>query len=119
PGERVRHRSMLHELMCRSPRDPRGQATRTRSPTAGIRSIADTQSVRVDLLSWNVAGRVALFRNQAAAVSRREPDLVALQEVRPSTLDRWRDALAEAGLGFTVDSSAFLGRRRLLNLTAS
>jgi endonuclease/exonuclease/phosphatase family metal-dependent hydrolase len=75
--------------------------------------------MRVKLLSWNVAGRVVLFPDQAAAVSRREADLVALQEVRPSALARWRAALAEAGLGFAVDSGAFVGRRRLLNLTAS
>src|SRR5436190_13018852 len=75
--------------------------------------------MQVHLLSWNVAGRVVLFDEQAAAVARREADLVALQEVRPSTLERWRAALAEAGLAFAVDSGAFLGRRRLLNLTAS
>lgn len=75
--------------------------------------------MRVELLSWNVAGRVALFDHQAAAVARREPDLVALQEVRPSTLEPWRRALADAGLRFAVHSGAFLGRRRLLNLTAS
>jgi exonuclease III len=84
-----------------------------------IRPVAETARVHVDLLSWNVAGRVALLDDQAAAVCRREPDLVALQEVRPSTLGRWRQALAEVDLAFAVDSAAFLGRRRLLNLTAS
>jgi exonuclease III len=75
--------------------------------------------MQVKLLSWNVAGRVALFDDQAKAVARREPDVVALQEVRPSTAERWRRSLAAAGLPFAVDSSAFRNGRRLFNLTAS
>ena len=72
----------------------------------------------VTLLSWNVAGRTRLFGDQAAAVERQDPDLVALQEVRPSTLPRWRRALANAGLVHCLDSSAFRDSRRLFNLTA-
>ncbi len=53
---------------------------------------------RINLLSWNVAGRVALHPEQAAGVARREPDVVCLQEVRASTAPRWRRALADAGL---------------------
>lgn len=71
------------------------------------------------LLTWNVAGRTGLLREQIAAVERREADLVALQEVRPSTVVRWAEALAAGGLGHALDSSAALGRRRLFNLTAS
>lgn len=74
---------------------------------------------RLKLLSWNVAGRTGLLGEQIAAVERREPDLVTLQEIRPSTVDRWRDGLARAGLAFALDSSALLGRRPLFNLTAS
>jgi exonuclease III len=40
------------------------------------------------LISWNVAGRTAILPAQAAALARQEPDLVALQEVRASTLPR-------------------------------
>jgi exonuclease III len=70
------------------------------------------------LLSWNVAGRTALLGEQIAAVSRREADLVCLQEVRASTVGPWREALAADGLSFALDSSTF-ARRRLFNLTAS
>ena len=75
--------------------------------------------MRVKLLTWNVAGRTKLLPEQIAAVARREADLVALQEIRPSTVERWREALAEAGLGHALDSARFIGRRRLFNLTAS
>ena len=71
------------------------------------------------LLSWNVAGRRGVLGDQIAAVARREPDLVCLQEVRPSTAPAWREGLAGAGLAHALDSAAFLGRRRLFNLTAS
>ena len=75
--------------------------------------------LQVKLLSWNVAGRRALQPEQAAAVARREADLVALQEVRPSTAGAWRGALAGCGLSHSLDSAAFIGRRRLFNLTTS
>ena len=71
------------------------------------------------LLSWNVAGRTALLDRQIAAVRRREPDLVCLQEVRRSTAAAWRDALAADGLGCALDSSEFRNGRRLFNLTAA
>lgn len=70
------------------------------------------------LLSWNVAGRTKLLGEQVAAVSRREADVVALQEIRASTVGPWREALARDGLRFALDSSA-LTTRRLFNLTAS
>jgi exonuclease III len=70
------------------------------------------------LLSWNVAGRTALLPEQTAAVARRGPDLVALQEVRASTLPRWTAALAKHGLEHVLDSGEFRSKR-LFNLTAS
>jgi len=73
----------------------------------------------IALLTWNVAGRTTLLSEQLAAVSRREPDLVCLQEVRPSTADAWREALADTGLAHALDSSEFRDGRRLFNLTAS
>lgn len=75
--------------------------------------------MRAKLLTCNVAGCTKLLGRQAAAVVRREADLVALQEIRPSTVERWREALADAGLPFAVDSSTFVGPRRLFNLTAA
>ncbi len=75
--------------------------------------------MRLKLLSWNVAGRTRMMREQARALARREPDIVALQEVRPSTLPRWSRALAEIGLDHVLDSAAFSNGRRIFNLTAS
>jgi exonuclease III len=73
---------------------------------------------RVKLISWNVAGRSALLEAQAGALARQDPDLVCLQEVRATTLPRWREALAANGLCVFEDSSAFIGERRFFNLTA-
>lgn len=75
--------------------------------------------MRAKLLTWNVAGRTKLLGEQVAAVVRREADLVALQEIRPSTVGPWREALVAAGPPHAVDSSAFIGSRRPFNLTAS
>jgi endonuclease/exonuclease/phosphatase family metal-dependent hydrolase len=49
------------------------------------------------VLSWNVAGRVRSVPEQAAALSGRRADVVALQEVRASALRAWVDALREQG----------------------
>jgi len=73
----------------------------------------------ISLLSWNVAGRVAVFPDQAAAVARRDPDVVCLQEVRASTAPRWRKALDALGLPHAIDSREVASGRRLFNLTAS
>jgi exonuclease III len=73
---------------------------------------------RVKLLSWNVAGRTGRLEAQAAAVARREPDIVVLQEIRASTLPRWQGALRDAGLPYSLDSGG-RSERRLFNLAAS
>lgn len=73
----------------------------------------------MQLLTWNVAGRVANLDRQAAAVDRFESDLVCLQEVRPSTLPRWRTACERMGLGHVIDSAELRGGRQLFCLTAS
>ena len=73
----------------------------------------------LQLLSWNVAGRTKLLGDQIAAVRRREPDIVCLQEIRASTVGPWSEALAEDGLTEALDSSTFAGGRRLFNLTAT
>ena len=50
------------------------------------------------VVTWNVAGRVRTVGLQAEALAQQPADVVALQEVRLSSLAPWRDALA--GLGF-------------------
>ncbi|HNC94452.1 MAG TPA: hypothetical protein PLJ64_13020, partial [Solirubrobacterales bacterium] len=74
---------------------------------------------QLKLVTWNVAGRTRLLTQQAAALSRTEPDLVTLQEIRKGTVERWKAALAEDGLVHTIDSGYRTAERRLFNLTAS
>jgi exonuclease III len=50
---------------------------------------------------------------------RQEPDLVCLQEVRPSTAPHLTEALGGAGLGHAAESGEFRNGRRLFNLTVS
>lgn len=71
------------------------------------------------LITWNVAGRAKLLDRQAAALERAEPDIVCLQEIRATTLARWRPHLEEMGLPHINDSSAFIGTRRYFVVTAS
>ena len=57
------------------------------------------------LISWNVnKSAAARIRRQAAAIGERRPDLVALQEVRASTVGVWREELAAVGLAHVVCS---------------
>lgn len=74
---------------------------------------------RLKLISWNVAGRTKLLGDQVRAIVRQEPDVVCLQEVRPSTAPTWATALADAGLLHHLDSREFRNGRRLFNLTAA
>src|SRR6059058_1486181 len=50
------------------------------------------------VLTWNVAGRVRAIAEQAAALAQMPADVVALQEIRASALEAWRDALR--GMGY-------------------
>jgi exonuclease III len=50
------------------------------------------------VVSWNVARRSSRLAEQAAALARREPDVVALQEVTYRTLPLWKAALETIGL---------------------
>jgi exonuclease III len=52
----------------------------------------------VRLITWNVARRIDALAAQAAALARRDPDVVALQEVTARTLALWEAALPAAGL---------------------
>ena len=73
------------------------------------------------MLSWNVAGRVALQEEQIEAVLGRGADVVCLQEVTPRTAPRWVEALA--GAGFSAELGPWpvepRGLRRLAVLTAA
>lgn len=53
--------------------------------------------VTLDVLTWNVAGRVRTVADQAAALAQRPVDVVALQEVRRAALPAWRAALEVLG----------------------
>jgi exonuclease III len=56
---------------------------------------------------------------QAAAVSRREPDVVALQEVRDERASEWAERLREDGLEHVLDSGDLLSGRINQTLIAS
>jgi exodeoxyribonuclease III len=52
----------------------------------------------VRLITWNVARRRTRLAEQAAALAERSPDVVALQEVTPTTEPLWRETLPTIGL---------------------
>ena len=56
------------------------------------------------MLTWNVARRVSVLAEQAAALAGREPDVVALQEVTHRTLPMWRAACDTIGLAHLASS---------------
>jgi exonuclease III len=73
------------------------------------------------IVSWNVAGRVGRLDEQAQIVQA-GADVICLQEVTPSTLERWSAHLARAGyrgLGHASFPQAGEPSRRLGVLTAS
>jgi endonuclease/exonuclease/phosphatase family metal-dependent hydrolase len=49
------------------------------------------------VVSWNVAGRVRSVPQQAVAVADQPADVIALQEVRLTSMGAWRTALRELG----------------------
>ncbi len=78
------------------------------------------------LISWNLNGRRAKAADQIAALLRRNPDVVALQEVTRSSLPVLRDALNGGGLQEMADSFSLApakyqakGPRRYGQITAS
>ncbi|MEA2421389.1 MAG: hypothetical protein QOF55_488, partial [Thermoleophilaceae bacterium] len=56
------------------------------------------------VVTWNVQGRVRTVDLQAAALADQPADLIALQEVRLSSLGPWRAALGELGFPHVVSS---------------
>ena len=72
------------------------------------------------LLTWNVAGRVKRRAEQVAALLEIDADVVALQEISPTTAAAWVEDLEAAGYGVatTGDGPRPEGRRRLGVLVA-
>ena len=64
------------------------------------------------LITWNVAKRVQLLPEQAAALAGREPDVVALQEVTARSGALWEEALAAIGLPHVRRTAVLLATRR-------
>ncbi|MEZ4495151.1 MAG: endonuclease/exonuclease/phosphatase family protein [Dehalococcoidia bacterium] len=58
------------------------------------------------LITWNVNGRTKRLEDQLRAIRFRRADLVALQEITPTTLARWGEGLADIGLPHVIDSFA-------------
>src|SRR3954453_14274610 len=56
------------------------------------------------VVTWNVAGRVRTVDPQAAALATQPADLIALQEIRLSSLVAWRAALREMGFAHVITS---------------
>ncbi len=75
----------------------------------------------MQLVSWNVAGRVKRLHEQAERLLERDADVLCLQEITRSTLPRWQSLLREAGyLAIEHGELAVAGRKRpLAVLTAS
>jgi exonuclease III len=74
------------------------------------------------IVSWNVAGRRARLPEQAERLLALGPDIVCLQEIRPSTLPLWSKRLAQAGYGAIENGELSAGAERtraLAVLTAS
>jgi len=61
------------------------------------------------LISWNIGGRVANNPEQAEALGDRQPDLVALQEVRVNALKRLEGLLPRLGLTHILESVHLAG----------
>jgi exonuclease III len=73
------------------------------------------------LLTWNVYGRVTRRPEQVAAVLAADADVIALQEVTPTTVGPWTQDLEQAGYHVltTADGPRPAGRRRLGLITAA
>ncbi len=76
------------------------------------------------LLSWNVAGRVRRQPEQAELIARLAPDVICLQEVRPTSATAWTTALTHSGwphiaIAQTRNATPGDADRRLAVLTAA
>lgn len=79
--------------------------------------------MKMTLLSWNLAGRVRRQPEQAELIAELAPDLVCLQEVRPTTARAWAASLTDGGWPHIAlarsDAPPGDGDRRLSVLTAA
>jgi exodeoxyribonuclease III len=66
------------------------------------------------LISWNVNGRIERLRDQVAALRERQPDIVALQEARSTTVPGLKAELHRIGLEHSVDSFSLAADRTVL-----
>jgi exonuclease III len=87
---------------------------------------AGVLAMSIDLISWNVAARIGVFREQVDAIAERHPDIVALQEVTARTASRLKNDLACRGfyhcadsISITRDAAELAGARRYGALIAS
>lgn len=71
------------------------------------------------LVSWNVAGRVGRAAEQARVLAAREPDVIALQEVRERSAPLLIDGLADGGLCHHVSAGPAPHGRRYFEVVCS
>ena len=73
------------------------------------------------MLTWNLAGRVKGIEPQIELVTSQPWDVVTLQELTPTTIERWTEALTAAGLNVAVSTlePGASGSRRLAVAIAS
>jgi exonuclease III len=57
------------------------------------------------LISWNTGGRTGCCKQQLSELKQRAPDLVALQEVRPSIVDKLQAGFNRMGLSYCADTA--------------
>jgi exonuclease III len=72
----------------------------------------------VRLISWNVNRRTSVLAEQAHALSEREPDVVALQEITARSRPLWEAALATIGLPHVACSWPPRSRRTVVLIAA-
>lgn len=56
------------------------------------------------VVSWNVQGKVRAVAEQAAALAEQPADVVALQEIRVTSLPAWREELAARGYAYVIST---------------
>src|SRR4029453_10110879 len=106
----------------RRPRRRRRRALPLRAcPRRAVRPWRQGKPSAMWLLTWNVYGRVRRRPEQAAAVLASEADVIAPQEVTPTTVAGWTQDLEAAGYHVLTTAAGPRpeGRRRLGLLLAS
>src|SRR5690349_14146743 len=65
----------------------------------------DTEPASLRLISWNIGGRTKRCDAQLEALMDRQPDLVALQEVRAGIVEELRAGFKAMGLEYCIDTT--------------